>query len=142
MESALASRGEFNVAIAGAGAALGGLLIVALSVNIKQIAESRGLAARAGAAISALILGVVLACSALIPGQELWVFGGEVLAGTPAGGVIAVLASRAILEDDSPGHRHRWDAQHIASFVFPLVIFAVGGMLNVMSLPAGLEILR
>ncbi|MET4541881.1 hypothetical protein ABIE37_003683 [Arthrobacter bambusae] len=63
-------------------------------------------------------------------------------AGTLAGGVIAVLASRAILEDGSPGHRHRWDAQHIASFVFPLVIFAVGGMLNVMSLPAGLEILR
>ena len=63
------SWSEFNVAVAGAGAALGGLLIVALSVNIKTIAESRGLAARAAASIAALILGVALCCAALIPGQ-------------------------------------------------------------------------
>ncbi|TLM83403.1 hypothetical protein FDW83_10625 [Pseudarthrobacter sp. NamE2] len=138
METALASWGEFNVAIAGAGAALGGLLIVALSVNIKQIAESRGLAARAGAAISALILGVVLACAALIPDQPLWVFGTEVLAGTLAGGVVAALAGRAILQDDSPGRRSDWDTQHIASFVLPLVIYAVGGVLLVLAVPAGL----
>lgn len=140
MESELESWGEFNVAIAGAGAALGGLLIVALSVNIKQIAESRGLAARAGASISALILGVVLSCAALIPGQELWTFGVVVLLGTLAGGVIATLAARAILADDTPGHPHRWDTQHIASFVFPLVIYAVGGVLTALSLPAGLVI--
>ncbi|YCK81734.1 hypothetical protein M1D89_22155 [Arthrobacter sp. D3-18] len=140
MESGLESWGEFNVAIAGAGAALGGLLIVALSVNIKQIAESRGLAARAGAAISALILGVVLACAALIPRQELWAFGVEVLLGTLAGGVIAFLAARAILDDDTAVHPHRWDAQHIASFVFPLVVYAVGGVLTVLSLPAGLVV--
>ncbi|TVU60991.1 hypothetical protein FQP90_15720 [Paenarthrobacter nitroguajacolicus] len=140
MESALASWGEFNVAIAGAGAALGGLLIVALSVNIKQIAESRGLAARAGAAISALILGVVLACAALIPSQELWAFGIEVLVGTLAGGVIAFLAARAIVQDDTPGHPHRWDAQHIVSFVIPLVIYAMGGVLLVLSVPVGLVV--
>ncbi|MGR0160670.1 hypothetical protein [Paenarthrobacter nitroguajacolicus] len=140
MESGLEPWGDFNVAIAGAGAALGGLLIVALSVNIKQIAESRGLAARAGGAISALILGVVLACVALIPGQELWTFGVQVLIGTLAGGVIAFLAARAIVGDKTPGHPHRWDAQHIASFVFPLVIYAVGGVLTMLSLPAGLTI--
>jgi hypothetical protein len=141
MESALASWGEFNVAIAGAGAALGGLLIVALSVNIKQIAESRGLAARAGAAISALILGVVLACAALIPDQPLGAFGIEVLVGTLAGGVIAALAARAILQDDTPGNRHNWDIQHIASFVFPLVMYAAGGVLLLLSMPAGLLVL-
>ncbi|SDX34649.1 hypothetical protein SAMN04487912_110194 [Arthrobacter sp. cf158] len=140
MESALASWSEFNVAIAGAGAALGGLLIVALSVNIKQIAESRGLAARAGAAISALILGVVLACAALIPEQELWTFGVEVLVGTLAGGIIAFLAARAIVQDRTPGPPHRWDAQHILSFVFPLVVYAVGGVLLVVSLPVGLVV--
>ncbi|MBT2585135.1 hypothetical protein [Arthrobacter sp. ISL-95] len=140
MESGLESWGEFNVAIAGAGAALGGLLIVALSVNIKQIAESRGLAARAGASISALILGVVLSCAALIPGQELRGFGVVVLLGALSGGVIAVLAARAILGDDTPGHPHRWDAQHIASFVFPLVIYALGGVLTVLSVPVGLVV--
>lgn len=138
METALASWAEFNVAIAGAGAALGGLLIVALSVNIKQIAESRGLAARAGAAISALILGVILACVALIPNQPLWVFGTEVLTGALAGGVVAALAGRAILQDGSPESRRDWDTQHIASFVIPLVIYSVGGVLLVLSVPAGM----
>jgi hypothetical protein len=140
MESALASWSEFNVAIAGAGAALGGLLIVALSVNIRQIAESRGLAARAGAAVAALILGVVLACAALIPDQELWAFGLEVLIGTLGAGAIAVLAARAILQDETRAELHRYDAGHIISFVLPLVVYAVGGVLLVVLEPVGLVI--
>jgi hypothetical protein len=140
MESALDAWSEFNVAIAGAGAALGGLLIVALSVNIKQIAESRGLAARAGAAVAALILGVVLACVALIPDQALWAFGLEVLIGTLGAGAIAVLAARAILRDETRGELHRYDAGHIISFVLPLVVYAVGGVLLVLLEPAGLVV--
>ena len=138
MDAALEPWSEFNVAIAGAGAALGGLLIVALSVNIKQIAESRGLAARAGAAVAALILGVVLACLALIPDQALWAFGIEVVVGTLGCGVIAALAARAIVQDRTPGTLHKYDAGHIASFLVPLVVFAVGGVLLVFGLPAGL----
>ena len=138
MDAPLESWTEFNVAIAGAGAALGGLLIVALSVNIKQISESRGLAARAGAAVAALILGVVVACAALIPAQALWVYGIEVLIGTAGCGALAVLAARAIIGDESRGAFHRYDAQHIASFVLQLVIFAVGSVLLVLSNPAGL----
>ncbi|WP_431278936.1 hypothetical protein [Leifsonia poae] len=140
MDAALEPWTEFNVAIAGAGAALGGLLIVALSVNIRQIAESRGLAARAGAAVAALILGVVLACLALIPNQAVWGFGVEVLVGTLGCGVIAVLAARAIVQDQTPGTLHQYDAGHIASFVVPLVIFAVGGVLLVFGMPVGLLI--
>lgn len=138
MDAALAPWAEFNVAIAGAGAALGGLLIVALSVNIKQIAESRGLAARAGAAVAALILGIVLACVALFPGLTLAAFGVVTLVGTVIGVVIAVLAGRAIVHDPARAEYHRFDVQHIASFVLPLVIFAVGGVLAVLSLPAAL----
>ena len=149
MDAQLEPWAEFNVAIAGAGAALGGLLIVALSVNIKQIAESRGLAARAGAAIAALILGIVLACAALVPGQALWAYGIVTLVGTAIGVVIAVLAARAILRDQAVfdalekrdperAEFHRWDVQHIVSFVAPLAIFAVGGVLGVLSSPAAL----
>ncbi|MGJ4845635.1 MULTISPECIES: hypothetical protein [unclassified Leifsonia] len=138
MDAQLEPWAEFNVAIAGAGAALGGLLIVALSVNIKQIAESRGLAARAGAAVAALILGIVLACVALIPGQALWGYGIVTLVGTAIGVVIAVMASRAIVHDPGGAEYHRYDVQHIVSFVLPLVIFAVGGVLGVLSLPAAL----
>ncbi len=140
MVGAFAEWSEFNVAIAGAGAALGGLLIVALSVNIRQIAESRGLAARAGASVAALILGVVLACLALIPDQALWGFGVQVLAGAAVGGVLAGLAARAIRKDDSRDAFHKYDAQHIAAFTIPLVLFAVGGVLLACSLPAGLVV--
>jgi hypothetical protein len=129
---------EFNVAVAGAGAALAGLLIVALSVNIKQIAESRGLAARAGAAVAALILGVVLCCAALIPGQVLWGFGVQVLVLTALCLVIAVIAARAVVADPTRGDYHRFDPPVIALFVAPPALFAVGGVLLVASAPAGL----
>jgi hypothetical protein len=118
----------FNTAVAGAGAALGGLLIVALSVNIKQIAESRGLAARAGASIAALILGVVLCCLALIPGQEQVGFGVQVLVGSLLCGVLAVLAIRAIRSDAEAG-LHKYDLGNILPFALPLVLFLVGGVL-------------
>jgi hypothetical protein len=121
----------FNTAVAGAGAALGGLLIVALSVNIKQIAESRGLAARAGASISALILGVIVCCLALIPGQEQIGFGVQVLVGSLVCGVLAVLAIRAIRKDDSRAMFHRYDLGNIVPFALPLVFFVIGGVLLV-----------
>ena len=57
---------------------------------------------------------------------------------TLIGGVIAALAARAIVQDESPGRPRNWDTQHIASFVLPLVIYAVGGVLLVISVPAGL----
>ncbi|WP_348789640.1 hypothetical protein [Leifsonia sp. NPDC080035] len=120
---------EFNVAVAGAGAALGGLLIVALSVNIRQIAESRGLAARAGASIATLILGVVLSCAALIPGQLTWGFGIQVLAGTALCGIVAVRSAVAIRRDSAATGYGRWDAERIALFGLPLVFDLAAGVL-------------
>lgn len=120
---------EFNVAVAGAGAALGGLLIVALSVNIRQIAESRGLAARAGASIATLILGVALSCAALIPGQVAWGYGLQVLGGTAVCGVVAVRSSVAIRADSKATGYGRYDAERIAVFTLPLVFDLVGGVL-------------
>jgi hypothetical protein len=138
MVGAFEEWSEFNVAVAGAGAALAGLLIVALSVNIKQIAESRGLAARAGAAVAALILGVVLCCAALIPGQVLWGYGVQVLVLTALCFVIAGYAARAVLADPTRGEYHRFDIPVIALFVVPLVLFAVGGVLLAASVSGGL----
>lgn len=125
----------FNTAVAGAGAALGGLLIVALSVNIKQIAESRGLAARAGASIASLILGVALCCLALIPGQDAIGFGVQVLVGSLACGVVAVLAARAIRQDESRAGFHQYDASQIVPFVVPLLTYFAGGVLLLIAEP-------
>lgn len=126
----------FNTAVAGAGAALGGLLIVALSVNIKQIAESRGLAARAGASIASLILGVVLCCLALIPGQEAVGYAIQVLVGGLAVAVVAALAARAIRQDETRAGFHQYDASQIVPFVIPVLAYLAGGVFLLIAQPA------
>lgn len=136
MTGIFAEWSEFSVAVAGAGAALGGLLIVALSVNIRQIAESRGLAARAGASIATLILGVALSCAALIPGQVAWGFGLQVLAGTIVCGIVAVRSSIAIRADGRATGYGRYDVERIAVFTLPLLFDLAGGVLLIGLVPS------
>ena len=62
MPEALEVWTDFNVAMVGATAALAGLLIVAVSVNLKSIITSVALTARVAAALSMLV--VALAASA------------------------------------------------------------------------------
>ncbi|WP_374008807.1 hypothetical protein [Leifsonia sp. LS-T14] len=124
-----ASWSEFNVAVAGAGAALGGLLIVALSVNIKTIAESRGLAARAAASIAALILGVALCCAALIPGQVPFGFGIQVLVGTALCALVVARSAVAVQRDGVQSGFAKYTAERIALFAAPPAVYAVGGVL-------------
>jgi hypothetical protein len=131
MEEPFAAWSEFNVAVAGAGAALGGLLIVALSVNIKTIADSPGLAARAGGSIASLILGVVLCCAALIPGQVPWGYGIVVLIGTALCGVVVVRSALRVHQDAGETGFGRWQAERIGLFAVTPVIYAVAGILLV-----------
>ena len=126
-----ASWSEFNVAVAGAGAALGGLLIVALSVNIRTIAESRGLAARAAASIAALILGVALCCAALIPGQVPVGFGVQVLVGTALCSVVVVRSALAVRRDAVQTGFGKYAAERILMFAVAPAVYAVGGILLV-----------
>lgn len=70
---------DFFVATAGASAALAGLVIVAASVNVREIIKHAQLADRAGAAIASLV--AILLCSvAGLAQQPLQAFGAEVLA--------------------------------------------------------------
>ncbi|SEB13305.1 hypothetical protein [Leifsonia sp. 21MFCrub1.1] len=140
MEEPFASWSEFNVAVAGAGAALGGLLIVALSVNITTIAESRGLAARAGASIAGLILGVALSCAALIPGQGAVGYGIQVLIGTALCAVVVVRSALAVQRDAAQTGFRRYTAERVALFAIPPAIYAVAGVVLVLApaLPLGL----
>ncbi|MGH1526871.1 hypothetical protein ACRAWC_24125 [Leifsonia sp. L25] len=132
-----ASWSEFNVAVAGAGAALGGLLIVALSVNIRMIAESRGLAARASASIASLILGVALCCAALIPGQVPVGYGVQVLVGTALCGVVVVRSALAVQRDAVQTGFRRWTAERVALFSVPPAAYAIGGVLLVAGAETG-----
>lgn len=70
---------DLFVASAGAAAALAGLIIVAMSVNIKQIIAIPSMPSRAGTSIAALVLIVVVSIGALIPVQAPWMLGLESL---------------------------------------------------------------
>jgi hypothetical protein len=70
---------DFFVAMAGAGAALAGLIIVAMTVTIKEILATTTLPSRAAATIAALVVVVIVSGVILIPGQlHVWL-GTEVL---------------------------------------------------------------
>jgi len=70
---------NFFIVAAGASAALAGLVIVAISVNIARILEFTHLPTRAGATIGCLLLILVSSLATLVP-QPMWMLGSEVLA--------------------------------------------------------------
>jgi tetrahydromethanopterin S-methyltransferase subunit E len=69
---------DFFIAAAGASAALAGLVMVALSVNLEPILKHFHLPARAAASITTLVLVLVTSMAALMP-QSIWALGMEVL---------------------------------------------------------------
>lgn len=96
---------EFNVAMAGATAALAGLVIVAASVNIGEIVKGRALTAQLGAGIAALVLAIVASGLGLVPLiSPLW-FGILLLVATAGAGALQVQATRAIFADHHPAAR-------------------------------------
>jgi hypothetical protein len=129
MESTLVGWSDFNVAVAGAGAALAGLLIVAMSVNIVEILKTVTLPVRAGSSIGALVLAVAASCLALIPGQPVWLLGMAVLAGAAVVWLIEVFAARAILREE--GQRPAFRAIKILIGSLPPAAFTVGAVLLV-----------
>jgi hypothetical protein len=80
MDEVAAGWANFFVAEVGAAAALSGLIIVAISINLQRILSFPQLPGRA-AEMLILLVGALLACSfALMPGQPLKALGGEILA--------------------------------------------------------------
>jgi modulator of FtsH protease len=69
---------NFFIAAAGASAALAGLVIVAMSVNINRILQHPHLPSRAGATVGTLILILVSSMAALIP-QNPRILGMEII---------------------------------------------------------------
>jgi hypothetical protein len=88
--------GDFAVAAAGATGALAGLVIVAISVNVRQIAASKPLLAGAAGTIASLVHGVVASLLVLIPEQSHAALATELLASTVVAGAFYV---RAIVID-------------------------------------------
>ncbi|MET4157241.1 hypothetical protein [Agromyces sp. PvR057] len=142
MSEALEPWSEFNVAMVGATAALAGLLIVAMSVNIGAIMASKTLPARAAASIATLVLAIVVTGLGLAPGQPLWAYGVEVLVALAIAAGFEVHAVRAIFRDDLHRGTPRELFAKSAAGLLPIVAYLIGAVLLLAGVvPAGLVVL-
>jgi hypothetical protein len=129
MADALEGWTDFNVAMVGATAALAGLIIVAMSVNISTIMTSATLPARAATSIATLVLAIVAGAFGLIPGQGTFAYGVEVLVATLIAGVFQAHAINVIMKQTSNRAGYRL-LQSLAGLL-PLAAFLTGSVLVV-----------
>lgn len=136
MTELLAEWKDFNVGMAGATAALAGLVIVAASVNIAAIVKSRSLTARLGSGIVLLVLALVVCALGLMPGiTEAW-FGALMLLVALAALSMQIGVAHAIVKDPDPNVRVRgWKAS--IGFV-PLAFYLAAAGLALAGIPAAL----
>lgn len=127
---------EFNVAMAGATAALAGLVIVAASVNIAEIVKSRTLTARLLAGIAALVLALAVSAIGLVPGLDLTGYGVLIVVATLLMSVFQVNVTRLIAGDPNPADRAR-PLKYLIGFL-PLAAYLVAGVLVGAGHPSGL----
>ena len=127
---------EFNVAMAGATAALAGLVIVAASVNIGDIIKAESLTARLASSIATLVLAIISSAVGLIPGITGTWYGIVMLVGVACAVVFQVSATIRIMENHHPENRMRV-GKSVLGFL-PLAAYAVGGILLLVGSPTGL----
>ena len=128
---------EFAVASAGAAGALAGLLIVAISVNIREIIADESLPKRALATVVSVVAIMIGSLLLLVPGQPPVLLGLELLVVTLVCGVFQVASARAILrrgEHGPPGSM----AVKVVTNIGQLVPLLVGSLLVCVPFPAAL----
>jgi hypothetical protein len=89
---------DFAVAVAGAAAALSGLLFVAVSINLNRILAYSNLPARAAQTLIMLVTPLVVSLLVLIPGQRRAALGIELL-------IAAILVAAALARLSRPSTR-------------------------------------
>ena len=132
----LAEWKDFNVAIVGAAAALGGLVIVAASVNIADIVTSRSLTARLGSGIVMLVAALVVSATGLMPSLDETAYGYLVLAVALIALAFQIGIARAIAADKDP--RHRATAAKALLGFLPALAYLVAGVLAATGIPSAL----
>ncbi len=94
---------NFFIGTAGAGGALVGLIIVAMSVNIRTILTIPGMTSRAAATIAAMTVNVLVSLAGLIPRQSDRVLGVEILIFALLATVLAVDSAIQMIRNPPPG---------------------------------------
>ena len=117
---------DLFVAAAGAGAALAGLVFVAVSINIDRILAGEGLPDRALATVLTLLMAVCVSIVGLIPGQDHSALGAELLGLTALFAIVIVrLSIRSLPSGSAPRHWVVGRLFVIAIAVVPLLVGAI-----------------
>jgi len=127
---------ELFVATAGASAALAGLIIVAMSVNIETIVAAPSLPARAGATIASLILVVVVTIAGLIPDIGSVGLGWVALVFSLVATGFGVDATVRVIR--APGQPPLAGPIKGAVVIVPLLAFVIGAVIMIVGIDAGI----
>ena len=137
----LAGWSDLFVACAGAGSALAGLIIVAMSVNIAKILAIPSMTSRAATTVAGLVLIVVVSCTGLVPGQPAQALGVEVALASAIALLLAVRSAGEIVRLRPPAVGLGLAALKAALGLVPAGGTLAGGLLLVADLTAGLYVL-
>jgi hypothetical protein len=129
---------DFYVAEVGAAAALAGLLVVAVSINVTRILEFPNLPGHAAQTLMSIAVALILASLALFPNQPPAWFGIEAVAG---GLFIAVTGAQRAwqgLAHKAPGDPIWWTVSRIGTVFISSVALLIGGGILAVGQAAGL----
>jgi hypothetical protein len=127
---------DLFLAGAGAGAALAGLVFVAVSINIDRILKFSGLPERALQTVLLLLAVVVISIIGLIPGQDHHALGIELLiASLSFSVVIWMTALRAMPTGKEP---RMWLTERLVILTWGTLPFVIGGLSVFLANGAGL----
>ncbi|HEY4267247.1 MAG TPA: hypothetical protein VGM94_03550 [Galbitalea sp.] len=137
MSELTAGWDNFFIATAGAAGALVGLVVVAISVNIKRIIEYSTLPSRAAATVGSLVLLLVIACFSLFPRQGDIAFGVEILAAVTIALVLQYVMVARLVQQVPPRPAFE-NAYKIALGFGQIAPFIPGGILIATGSAAGM----
>ena len=134
----LAGWSEFHVAMAGATAALAGLVIVAASVNIDKVIAAGSVTARLATSIATLVVAIVVSGAALVPALSLQWFGAIIVVATIPTAGFQFHAASALAHDGQGPSRGR--SLRVAIGFVPILAYLVAGLLCLAGQPSGVGV--